>query len=390
MLPLGYAQSTALPTDILLPDASNLALVLNEIEHAGDHSINDLLKRFFPLFERLSIRIFGGTTNIYLFETGAKAPIPAIRLSDGTLYFLALLAALYSPSPPSLLCIDEPELGLHPDAVTLLARVLVEASSRMQLVVTTHSGVARLGAVESPGCDCGLRTPGNLYPTVSAGSRETGQLVGRPPSGRVVGHGCAWSKSVSGVTVYMEGGGPGNTRDLRLGMLKFLGSLRELARSRTLRFRAGSMWFQGKDLEPIPAGSGIGPEQKKPCVLLVDAEGSVGGLPRPHLRKSDGWDLRGVPESVVHLMVQVMETWIVADPKTLAEYYGQGFKPGNLPARPDLEREPKAAILSGLHESTRRTQEGPVRQDQARERTTGVDRPETRASAVSPLQAALR
>ena len=137
--PARIAQSTALPTDILLPDASNLALVLNEIEHAGDHSINNLLKRFFPLFERLSIRIFGGTTNIYLFETGAKAPIPAIRLSDGTLCFLALLAALYSPSPPSLLCIDEPELGLHPDAVTLLADVLVEASARMQLIVTTHS-----------------------------------------------------------------------------------------------------------------------------------------------------------------------------------------------------------------------------------------------------------
>ena len=137
--PVRAAQSTALPADTLLPDASNLALVLNEIEHAGDHSINDLLKRFFPLFERLSMRIFDGWTNIYFFETGAKAPIPAIRLSDGTLRFLALLAALYSPSPPSLLCIDEPELGLHPDAVALLARVLVEASARMQLVVTTHS-----------------------------------------------------------------------------------------------------------------------------------------------------------------------------------------------------------------------------------------------------------
>ena len=137
--PARMAQSTVLPTDILLPDASNLALVLNEIEHAREHSINDLLKRFFPLFERLSMRIFGGSTNIYLFETGAKAPIPAIRLPDGALRFLALLAALYSPSPPSLLCIDEPELGLHPDAVALLADVLVEASARMQLIVTTHS-----------------------------------------------------------------------------------------------------------------------------------------------------------------------------------------------------------------------------------------------------------
>ncbi len=137
--PVRGTQSTALPTDILLPDASNLALVLNEIEHAGDHSIDDLLKRFFPLFERLSMRIFGGSTNIYFFEAGAKAPIPAIRLSDGTLRFLALLAALHSPSPPSILCIDEPELGLHPDAVALLADVLVEASARMQLIVTTHS-----------------------------------------------------------------------------------------------------------------------------------------------------------------------------------------------------------------------------------------------------------
>ena len=137
--PVRVPQATDLPTDILLPDASNLALVLSEIEHAGDHSINDLLKRFFPLFERLSLRIWGGSTNIYLHETGAKAPIPAIRLSDGTLRFIALLAALHSPSPPSLLCIDEPELGLHPDAVALLADVLVEASTRMQLIVTTHS-----------------------------------------------------------------------------------------------------------------------------------------------------------------------------------------------------------------------------------------------------------
>ena len=162
---------------------------------------------------------------------------------------------------------------------------------------------------------------------------------------------------MSGITVYMEGGGPGNTRALRLGMVKFLGPLRELARSRTLRFRVVPCGSREKtwsrfQLEAGRAGA------KETCVLLVDAEGSVGGLPRTHLRKSDGWDLSGIPESVVHLMVQVMETWIVADPKNLAGYYGQGFKPGSLPARTNLEREPKAAILSGLHESTRRTSKG--------------------------------
>ena len=50
-----------------------------------------------------------------------------------------MLATLLTPDPPPLVCIEEPELGLHPDAVALLADVLVEASDRMQLVVTTHS-----------------------------------------------------------------------------------------------------------------------------------------------------------------------------------------------------------------------------------------------------------
>ena len=52
---------------------------------------------------------------------------------------MAILALLLSPKPPPLICIEEPELGLHPDAVSLLAELLVEASSRTQLIVTTHS-----------------------------------------------------------------------------------------------------------------------------------------------------------------------------------------------------------------------------------------------------------
>ena len=61
----------------LLPDSSNLGLVLNQIEHSGDTRVNALLKEFFPRFERLSIRIWGGTVQLYLFESGFKAPIPA-------------------------------------------------------------------------------------------------------------------------------------------------------------------------------------------------------------------------------------------------------------------------------------------------------------------------
>ncbi|MGB2987352.1 MAG: AAA family ATPase, partial [Phycisphaerae bacterium] len=60
-------------------------------------------------------------------------------LSDGTLKLLMLLAILLSPDPPPLVCIDEPELGLHPDWIKLIAELVVTASERTQLVIATHS-----------------------------------------------------------------------------------------------------------------------------------------------------------------------------------------------------------------------------------------------------------
>jgi predicted ATPase len=134
-------QSANDPIDQLMGDARNLALVLNEIEHRRGRELDDLVRRFLPRFRRLSTRILGGTVQFHLHEDGLDVPIPATRLSDGTIRFLAILAALLAPTPPRLLCIEEPELGLHPDALGLLAEMLVEASSRMQIVVTTHSDV---------------------------------------------------------------------------------------------------------------------------------------------------------------------------------------------------------------------------------------------------------
>ena len=132
-------QPADLPGDRLLSDASNLALVLNEIEHRDGQRFNDALSRFFPRFERMSTRVWGGTVQFYLHESEFESAIPATRLSDGTIRFIAILAILLAPDPPSFVCIEEPELGLHPDAVAQVAELLVEASSRMQLVVTTHS-----------------------------------------------------------------------------------------------------------------------------------------------------------------------------------------------------------------------------------------------------------
>jgi predicted ATPase len=137
---LRLPQPADLPTDLLLPDSRNLGLFLNEIEHTDvGVEFNNILGRFLPRYERFSTRIQGGTVQLYLHEAGLKSPMPLTRLSDGTIRFMAILALLLTPTPPPLLCIEEPELGLHPDAVSLLAELLVSAATRTQLIVTTHS-----------------------------------------------------------------------------------------------------------------------------------------------------------------------------------------------------------------------------------------------------------
>ena len=70
---------------------------------------------------------------------GLKRPLRARELSDGTLRYLCLLAALLSPRPPSLLALNEPETSLHPDLLEPLAKQMVNASRNSQLWVATHS-----------------------------------------------------------------------------------------------------------------------------------------------------------------------------------------------------------------------------------------------------------
>ena len=133
-------QKADLPQDFLLEDASNLALVLNSLEHKGEkRAILDRLKGFYWRIEDFTTKIEGGTVQLFLHEKGLIAPIPATRLSDGVLRYLCLLAILCHPTPPPVVCIEEPELSLHPDALKSVGELLVEASMRTQLIVTTHS-----------------------------------------------------------------------------------------------------------------------------------------------------------------------------------------------------------------------------------------------------------
>ncbi len=133
-------QQVDLPEDFLLEDASNLGLVLNDLLHRGCRKvILEKLALFYDGIADISTKVQGGTIQVFVHETGMDHPIPATRLSDGTLRYLCLICILCHPKPPSLVCIEEPELGIHPDILPKIGEMLIEASERTQLIVTTHS-----------------------------------------------------------------------------------------------------------------------------------------------------------------------------------------------------------------------------------------------------------
>ncbi len=72
-------------------------------------------------------------------QHGLLRPLRAAELSDGTLRYLLLVAALLSPRPPSLMVLNEPETSLHPDLLPPLARLIALASSRSQIIIVTHA-----------------------------------------------------------------------------------------------------------------------------------------------------------------------------------------------------------------------------------------------------------
>jgi predicted ATPase len=132
--------STSVPKDFLWEGADNLALVLHELDFLGVHDrVMKYLKRFCDRFEDVKVDVGEGLARTFLREAGLSKMVSGIRMSDGTLKFLCLLAVLFHPKPAPLVCIEEPELGLHPDALRLVAEMLVEASQYTQLIVTTHS-----------------------------------------------------------------------------------------------------------------------------------------------------------------------------------------------------------------------------------------------------------
>ncbi|MFY1830733.1 AAA family ATPase [Myxococcus fulvus] len=126
-------------TPVLSHDGADLAAALRTILHIGDaRGLEQSLDDAFPGAE-LEIHSEQGRFGVLLHMPGLSRPMAAAELSDGTLRYLCLLAALLSPRPPSLLALNEPETSLHPDLLEPLGRLLAKAAKTSQVWVTTHA-----------------------------------------------------------------------------------------------------------------------------------------------------------------------------------------------------------------------------------------------------------
>jgi len=143
-------QPADLRSDRLEEDFSNLGLFLNQLRGvpAAKRAILGHLRDLYEGLDDFDVSVKGGTVEVFLTE--GDFVLPATRLSDGTLRFLGLLALLCDPEPPPVLCIEEPELGLHPDLLPKVADLLREAAERTQVIVTTHSDILIDAMTDSP------------------------------------------------------------------------------------------------------------------------------------------------------------------------------------------------------------------------------------------------
>lgn len=133
--------------EFLRSDASNLAAFLYRLEQDEPNTyqqIRKVIQLAIPFFDDFVLKpqkLPSEEQQIRLLwkQKDSDYPFWPSQLSDGSIRFICLATALLQPAPPSTIIIDEPELGLHPYAIALLASLLRSASKRMQVIVSTQS-----------------------------------------------------------------------------------------------------------------------------------------------------------------------------------------------------------------------------------------------------------
>jgi len=160
------------------------------------------------------------------------------------------------------------------------------------------------------------------------------------------------------IRIYVEGGGRGSDSRavVRAGFSGFLDSLRTMARERGVRWEVIACGPRHVAFDKFKASLAIHPYACN--ILLVDSEAAVSHHPWDHLRSRDGWESGEATAEQCHLIVQMVEAWLVADPETLAGYYGSGFRASAIPTREDVESIGKKTVLSSLERATQKTRKG--------------------------------
>ena len=129
----------------LRPDAANLAAFLYRLQHSAPQyyaAIRETVQLVFPVFDDFLLRPQPENEALIRLEwreRGLDYPFMAHHLSDGTLRFICLATLLLQPTLPSTILIDEPELGLHPYAIEILASLMHHAAEQTQLILATQS-----------------------------------------------------------------------------------------------------------------------------------------------------------------------------------------------------------------------------------------------------------
>lgn len=130
----------------LRPDASNIAPLLLRLKIADDRCYQDIVdsvRIVAPFFDDFLLEPLSKgekeTVKLAWKQKGSDYPMQPYHLSDGTLRFICLVTALLQPDLPSTVVIDEPELGLHPYAIEILAEILKSVAERMQVIISTQS-----------------------------------------------------------------------------------------------------------------------------------------------------------------------------------------------------------------------------------------------------------
>jgi predicted ATPase len=124
---------------VLASDGADLAAAIGTIQEIGaDDELAAAIEDAFP-GSSINVIVSDGYFELEMRQHGLLRPLKTAELSDGTLRYLLLVAALLTPRPPSLMILNEPETSLHPDLLPPLARLIAQTSERSQIIVVSHA-----------------------------------------------------------------------------------------------------------------------------------------------------------------------------------------------------------------------------------------------------------